>query len=128
MPKSQYKPFLRQYLLKPWLLALVLTIIILHFLDYDAFDKYHARIVKTKLLDSALRDQGKSFIRDLNDDGESEFIITFDASKQNPLQALQIWDLDGGIYYQENFSGNIVDHARTLEVKRQYNCRFQNGM
>lgn len=92
---------IKSIFLKSWFIALIISAVIIAFIP-STFEKYKIDIVKEGVL-PMLHNQ-KTYTHDLNGDGFSEYIISFEHNGKHSVQVLT-WD--GGVIDQWNTIGEM---------------------
>ena len=95
---------LKHILLKPWFLALPVSLLVI-FLLPDMFSKYKIEQVKKVPLEGQIR--MKTHLYDIDKDGYSEMINSL--LDQDGFLAIQIFQEDGGLVDQWNVEGTLLD-------------------
>ena len=99
---------LRTYLLQPYSFAFVLSVIVIIFLP-EMFNKYEIRVIGSGKL--ILRTNTRVYCYDLDHDGFSEQIYSYDYDGKHSLQAITY---DGGVIDQWNTAGSIIPNSERL--------------
>lgn len=96
---------LTYFLLRPWFLAMILSIIVILLLP-DMFDKFRIEIVETNRYDPLSELIFQRHV-DLDHDGNTELLSSFYST--DSMSAVQVFLPDGGLVDQWNFRGKLIN-------------------